>query len=145
MMEEMSCQVSLENCQGFSIPDGGGRWFHQPGTVNENVLESDLHLHLHLVILQTLLSKASYNWGIHKAINLEEANSRACGSSICKHQCLKLDVSCNWEPVQGDKERFDMGPFGFAEDQSCFCTESSVKVWLCMMEVQVEEHCNIPV
>ncbi len=22
--EEMSFQVSLENCQGFSIPDGGG-------------------------------------------------------------------------------------------------------------------------
>ncbi len=29
-------------------------------------------LHLHLVILQALLSKATYNWGIHKAINLEE-------------------------------------------------------------------------
>ncbi len=25
-------------------------------------------LHLHLVIWQTLLSKATYNWGIHKAI-----------------------------------------------------------------------------
>ncbi len=34
------------------------------------------HLHLHLVILQTLLSKATYNWGIHKAINLEEANKQ---------------------------------------------------------------------
>ncbi len=32
--------------------------------------------HLHLVILQTLLSKATYNWGIHKAITLEEANSK---------------------------------------------------------------------
>ncbi len=41
MMEEMSFQVSLENCQGFSIPDGRGSSFHQPGTVNENVLESD--------------------------------------------------------------------------------------------------------
>ncbi len=30
-----------------------------------------LHLHIHLVILQTLLSKATYNWGIHKAINLK--------------------------------------------------------------------------
>ncbi len=29
---------------------------------------SYLHLHLHLVIWQTLLSKATYNWGIHKAI-----------------------------------------------------------------------------
>ncbi len=36
-------------------------------------------LHLHLVILQMLLSKATYNWGIHKAINLEEANrQRKC-------------------------------------------------------------------
>ncbi len=38
-----------------------------------------LSLHLHLVILQTLLSKATYNWGIHKAIDLEEANrQRKC-------------------------------------------------------------------
>ncbi len=29
---------------------------------------------LHLVILQTLLSKATDNWGIHKVIHLEEAN-----------------------------------------------------------------------
>ncbi len=28
---------------------------------------------IHLVIMQMLLSKATYNWGIHKAINLEEA------------------------------------------------------------------------
>ncbi len=40
-MEEIRFQVSLENCQGFSIPDGVGSSFHQPGTVNENVLESD--------------------------------------------------------------------------------------------------------
>ncbi len=26
MMEEMSFQVSLENCQGFSVPDGGGKF-----------------------------------------------------------------------------------------------------------------------
>ncbi len=37
-------------------------------------LDELIHLHLHLVILQMLLSKATYNWGIHKAINLEEAN-----------------------------------------------------------------------
>ncbi len=38
-----------------------------------------LRVHLHLVILQMLLSKATYNWGIHKAINLEEANrQRKC-------------------------------------------------------------------
>ncbi len=41
--EEMSFQVSLENCQGLSIPDrvGTGLSFHQPGTVNENFLESE--------------------------------------------------------------------------------------------------------
>ncbi len=33
-------------------------------------------LHLHLVIWQTLLSEATYNWGIHKAIHLEEAIRR---------------------------------------------------------------------
>ncbi len=32
---------------------------------------------------------------------------------------LELDASCNREPVQRDKERCDMGPFGFAEDQLC--------------------------
>ncbi len=42
-------------------------------------LQYTLHLHLHLVIWQTLLSKATYNWGIHKAIHLEEANrQRKC-------------------------------------------------------------------
>ncbi len=39
----------------------------------------DIHLHLHLVIWQTLLSKATYNWGVHKAIHLEEAiRQRKC-------------------------------------------------------------------
>ncbi len=33
----------------------------------------------HLVIWQTLLSKATYNWGIHKVIHLEEAiRQRKC-------------------------------------------------------------------
>ncbi len=36
-------------------------------------------VHLHLDIWQTLLSKATYNWGIHKAIHLEEAiRQRKC-------------------------------------------------------------------
>ncbi len=47
--------------------------------------------HLHLVILQTLLSKATYNWGIHKAINLKEANRQwkwkknVCKMTKCKY------------------------------------------------------------
>ncbi len=39
----------------------------------ESKLVTSIYFLLHLVILQTLLSKATYNWGIHKAINLEEA------------------------------------------------------------------------
>ncbi len=42
--------------------------------------------HLHLVILQTLLSKATYNWGVHEAINLEEANRRSARNN--KSQAL---------------------------------------------------------
>ncbi len=33
-MEEMSFQVSLENCQYSAIQMTVGRSFHQPGTVN---------------------------------------------------------------------------------------------------------------
>ncbi len=40
----------------------------QHGTVTEAITVFYKHWHLHLVILQTLLSKATYNWGIHKAI-----------------------------------------------------------------------------
>ncbi len=47
--------------------------------VGPTVLIAFHFLFVHLVILQTLLSKAIYNWGIHKAINLEEANrQRKC-------------------------------------------------------------------
>ncbi len=36
-------------------------------------------IYIYIVILQTLLSKATYNWGIHKVILLEEANrQRKC-------------------------------------------------------------------
>ncbi len=45
----------------------------------------------------------------------------ACGCSICKHRCFELDASCNREPVQGDKERCNMGSFWLIEDQSCRC------------------------
>ncbi len=40
------------------------------------------NIHLHLVILQMLLSKATYNWGIHKAILLKEH----CSSPAYKWQ-----------------------------------------------------------
>ncbi len=41
----------------------------------EGISLFNLVIHLHLVILQTLLSKATNNWGKHKMINLEEANT----------------------------------------------------------------------
>ncbi len=54
-------------------------------------------VHLHLVILQTLLSKATYNWGIHKAIHLKEANrqrkyppKRSCSSDRLCHHAKKV-------------------------------------------------------
>ncbi len=37
----MSFQLLLEDGQGSAVRMGGGRSFHRPGTVNENVLESD--------------------------------------------------------------------------------------------------------
>ncbi len=39
-------------------------------------LKSD-RLHLHLVIFQTLLSKATYNWGIHNAIKRSNGDSHS--------------------------------------------------------------------
>ncbi len=46
---------------------------------SEHILLNVLHLYLYLVILQMLLSKATYNCGVHKAIDLEEANrQRKC-------------------------------------------------------------------
>ncbi len=33
--------MSLENCKGFSILDGGGNLFPPARNVNENILESD--------------------------------------------------------------------------------------------------------
>ncbi len=41
VLKEMSFQLLLEDWQGSSSPDGGGRSLQQSGTVNENVLESD--------------------------------------------------------------------------------------------------------
>ncbi len=41
MMEEISFQVSLEGVRDSAFRMGVGRSFHQPGTVNKNVLESD--------------------------------------------------------------------------------------------------------
>ncbi len=47
VLKEMSFQLLFEGWQGSSIPDRVGRSFHQPGVVNENVLESDFEPLLH--------------------------------------------------------------------------------------------------
>ncbi len=39
--KEISFQLLLKDGQGSSFPDGVGRSFHQPGMVNENVMETD--------------------------------------------------------------------------------------------------------
>ncbi len=47
--------------------------------LSSNLILLSALTHLHLVILQMFLSKATYNWGIHKVINLEEGNiQRKC-------------------------------------------------------------------
>ncbi len=119
-MEEMSFQVSLENGQGLSFPNRGGK-FIPPARNDEWKCSGKWFcaaLWWHHEASLTRRSQASggdvdcHQW-------VEVGGRWACECSICKHQCLELDASCNWEPVQGDKESCDMGPFGFAEDQSC--------------------------
>ncbi len=145
--EEMSFQVSLEHCLGFSIPDRGGKfipparngewkrsgkwfcaslWWHHEASLTHRSQTSGGDVDYHQWV------EIGWCW--------------ACGCSICKHRCLELNASCNREPVQGDKERCDMGPFGFTEDQFVLQHSASfVEVWLCLMEVQLEEHCSSPV
>ncbi len=121
MMEEMSFQVSLENCQGFIIPDGGGKfipparngeWKHS----GEWFCASPWWHHE-----ASLARRSQTSGGDVDCYKWVEVGGWACGCSICKHQCLELDASYNREQAQGDKERCNMGPFGFAEDQSCCC------------------------
>ncbi len=75
--------------QAFQNVDAFVFWFHHfkhfitcsPCSVVNGCRPNETkHLiHLHLVILLTLLYKATYNWGIHKAIHLAEANrQRMC-------------------------------------------------------------------
>ncbi len=62
----------------FWWPPGKGRR-GKSSSLSTELIEMYIYIYLHLVILQTLLSKATYNWGLHKAIKLEEANrQRKC-------------------------------------------------------------------
>ncbi len=120
--EYMSFQVSLENCQWLSIPDRGGK-FVPPARNSEWKRSGEWFCaSLWRYHEASLTHRSQASWGdvdYHQWV--EVGRCWACGCSICKHQCLKLDASCNREPVQGDKERCDMSSFGFDEDQSC-CT-----------------------
>ncbi len=134
MTEEMTFQVLLENWQGFSNPDRGGKFI--PPVRNGKWKRSGkgfcASLWWHHKV--SLARRSQTSWGdvdCHKGV--EVGGCWACGCSICKYQYLELDASCNREPVQGDKERCDMVNFML------------VDVWSCMMEVQLEEHRSSPV
>ncbi len=147
------CRLKIVRDSAFRI--GLGSLFHQPGTMNETVLESDFvplcdgttRRHS-LADLRLLEGMYCHQW-------VEVGGCCwACGCSICKHQCLELDASCNREPVQGDKEGFKVqgsrelwhGPFWVRWRPIVLQhSESSLNVWLCVMEVQLEVHCNSPV
>ncbi len=117
MTEEMSFEVLLENSQLFSILDGGGKFI--PPARNGDWKRSGEWFCASLWWYHEamLARKSQTSWGDVDCYKwVEVGGCWACGCSICKHQCLELDASCNREPVQGDKERCVMGPFGFAED-----------------------------
>ncbi len=142
----MSFQVSLDNFQGLSIPDRG--WKFIPPAKNGEWKCSgkwfcaSLWWH-HEASLSRRSQASGGDVDCHKWV--EVGGCWACGCSICKHQCLELDASCNQEPVQGDIERCDVRFWVRWRPVVLQLSESSVKVWLCMMEVQLEEHWSSPV
>ncbi len=128
MTEEIRFQVSPENCPGFSIPDRGGKFIAPARNSEWKRSGKWFCASLWWYHEVSLARRSQTSWGdvdYHKWV--EVGRCWACGCSICKHQCLELDVSCNREPVQGDKERCNMGPFGFAEDQSCRCILNNLR------------------
>ncbi len=70
---------------------------------------------LHLVILQTLLSKATYNWGIHKVIYLEEANrQRKCPlTPSLRHRSNKYKLAREGEKEKEKDEDIEKGKLFF--------------------------------
>ncbi len=122
MTEEMSFQVSLENYQGFSVPDGGGKFIPPARNIEWKRSGKWFCASLRWHHEATLARRSQTSWGDVDCYKWVEVWACwACGCSICKHQCFEFDSSCNREPVQGDTVRCDMGPFWFAEDQSCCC------------------------
>ncbi len=62
---------------------------------------------LHLVILQTLLSKATYNWGIHKAINLgDKQTEEVLVTPSLRHCSNKYKLAREGEKMKIEKHFF---------------------------------------
>ncbi len=125
-MEEMSFQVSLENWQRSSIPDGDGKII--PPARNGEWKRSgkwfcaSLWWHHEA----SLTSRSQTYWGDADCYKwVEVGGCWACGCYICKHQCLELDAGCNWETVQEDREVWH-GHWGHWRPVVLLHSESSV-------------------
>ncbi len=113
-----------------------GSSFHQPGTVNEKVLESDFVPLCDAPRGDARCRSQTSGGDVDCHQWVEVGGCWACGCFICKHQCLELDAGCNRKPVQGDKERFNMCSFGFTEDQSCRCILNHFALQSCRGETR---------
>ncbi len=127
----MLVMQSFRNCLGWDSAFRMGRSFHQQRAVNENVLENGF---VHL---------CDGNTRHHSLTNLKRAcrfvrvsGGRRTSWSWCDPQAV---ASIGWY-----REVWN-GPFWACwRPVMLLHYESHVEVWLCMMEVQPEEHCNSP-
>lgn len=118
---------------------GFGILFYQQGTVSENVLEYDfMPLSEGTMRCCSLTDLHSGFWRACKQMELGECRARGCSV-----RCLEFDVSCNWWPVQWDKQRCDMSQ-AHRRPVAVLCSGSSEEVWLCVMEVQPAGRCSSP-
>ncbi len=103
---KMSFHVSVENCQGLSIPGRGGKIIPPARNGERKRSGTWFCASLWWHHEASLTRRSQTSWGDVDCYNwVEVGGCWACSCSICKHQCLELDANCNWEPVQGDKER----------------------------------------
>ncbi len=73
-------------------------------------------LHLHLVILQMLLSKATYNWGVHKAIHLKQTEEVLVTPSL-RHCSNKYKLAREGEKGKEKDEDIEKVLFYFFYDE----------------------------
>ncbi len=108
MTEEMTFQVSLENCQGFSI------LWEVHSTSQERWMKMFWKVILSLSVMAPrgdARSQISDSWRDVDCYKwVEEGGCWACGCSICKHQCLELDASVTVHTgiqEQGDEDNIN--------------------------------------